>query len=218
MTAIRCGTTLANAGTLVFPNGERTLKSPTSCCGCSTTRPRPSAAPWRSCRRVDQFSFDDLRYTFSQEELPPGMTRTVVPARAVRAGPAHALSLGVPEPARKQIRQGADPHRRARIRGLLPRPVGHRSVRARRGILCQGRGSAANSAVCYVLQITAIDPVRMNLLFERFLSMERKEPPDIDVDFEHARREEVLQYVYEKHGRTAPRWSASTSASAGSSR
>ncbi|HYH96418.1 error-prone DNA polymerase, partial [Hyalangium sp.] len=70
-----------------------------------------------------------------------------------------------------------------------------------RGILCQGRGSAANSAVCYALQITAIDPVRMGLLFERFLSMERKEPPDIDVDFEHERREEVLQYVYEKHGR-----------------
>src|SRR5690606_415822 len=70
-----------------------------------------------------------------------------------------------------------------------------------RGILCQGRGSAANSAVCYALQITAIDPVRMGLLFERFMSMERKEPPDIDVDFEHERREEVLQYVYEKHGR-----------------
>ncbi|NRD68603.1 DNA polymerase III subunit alpha, partial [Corallococcus exiguus] len=69
------------------------------------------------------------------------------------------------------------------------------------GILCQGRGSAANSAVCYALGITAIDPVRMGLLFERFLSMERKEPPDIDVDFEHERREEVLQYVYEKHGR-----------------
>ncbi|NNC00583.1 DNA polymerase III subunit alpha, partial [Corallococcus exiguus] len=68
-------------------------------------------------------------------------------------------------------------------------------------ILCQGRGSAANSAVCYALGITAIDPVRMGLLFERFLSMERKEPPDIDVDFEHERREEVLQYVYEKHGR-----------------
>ncbi|RKG66536.1 error-prone DNA polymerase, partial [Corallococcus terminator] len=69
------------------------------------------------------------------------------------------------------------------------------------GILCQGRGSAANSAVCYALGITAIDPVRMGLLFERFLSMERREPPDIDVDFEHERREEVLQYVYAKHGR-----------------
>ena len=70
-----------------------------------------------------------------------------------------------------------------------------------RGILCQGRGSAANSAVCFVLGITAIDPVRMGLLFERFISAERGEPPDIDVDFEHERREEVLQYVYEQYGR-----------------
>ena len=71
-----------------------------------------------------------------------------------------------------------------------------------RGILCQGRGSAANSAVCYVLGITSIDPVRLNLLFERFISLERGEPPDIDVDFEHERREEVLQYVYERYGRS----------------
>src|SRR5690606_18076979 len=70
-----------------------------------------------------------------------------------------------------------------------------------RGILCQGRGSAANSITCYVLEITAIDPIRMNLLFERFLSRERKEPPDIDIDFEHERREEVIQYIYERYGR-----------------
>src|SRR5690606_3945544 len=70
-----------------------------------------------------------------------------------------------------------------------------------RGILCQGRGSAANSAVCYCLGITAIDPVRMDLLFERFISRERKEPPDIDLDIEHQRREEVIRYVYERWGR-----------------
>src|SRR5207247_8849595 len=68
-------------------------------------------------------------------------------------------------------------------------------------ILCQGRGSAANSAVCYCLGITEVDPARMNMLFERFLSKERNEPPDIDVDFEHQRREEVIQYIYEKYGR-----------------
>ena len=70
-----------------------------------------------------------------------------------------------------------------------------------KGILCQGRGSAANSAVCYVLGITSIDPVRSGLLFERFVSAERKEPPDIDVDFEHERREEVIQWIYERYGR-----------------
>src|SRR6185437_3638607 len=70
-----------------------------------------------------------------------------------------------------------------------------------KGILCQGRGSAANSAACYVLGITAIDPIQMDLLFERFLSAERGEPPDIDIDFEHERREEVIQYIYSKYGR-----------------
>jgi len=70
-----------------------------------------------------------------------------------------------------------------------------------RGILCQGRGSAANSAVCYALGITEVDPARMNLLVERFISRERREPPDIDVDFEHERREEVIQYIYAKYGR-----------------
>ena len=70
-----------------------------------------------------------------------------------------------------------------------------------RGILCQGRGSAANSAVCYVLGITAIDPERHDLLFERFVSQERREPPDIDVDFEHERREEVIQWIYDTYGR-----------------
>jgi error-prone DNA polymerase len=74
-------------------------------------------------------------------------------------------------------------------------------LRASRGILCQGRGSAANSAVCYCLGITEVDPARMTLLFERFISRERNEPPDIDVDFEHQRREEVIQYIYAKYGR-----------------
>ena len=72
---------------------------------------------------------------------------------------------------------------------------------ARRGILCQGRGSAANSAVCYCLGVTAVDPARIDVLFERFITAARNEPPDIDVDFEHERREEVIQYIYGKYGR-----------------
>ncbi len=108
---------------------------------------------------------------------------------------------GVPPEVRKQIEHELRSSRRWTSRATSWRSGTSSTSRATRGILCQGRGSAANSAVCYALQITAIDPVRMGLLFERFLSMERKEPPDIDVDFEHERREEVLQYVYEKHGR-----------------
>ena len=75
-----------------------------------------------------------------------------------------------------------------------------------KNILCQGRGSAANSAVCYCLGITEVDPARFDLLFERFISPERNEPPDIDVDFEHERREEVIQYIYERYGASAPGW------------
>ena len=87
------------------------------------------------------------------------------------------------------------------------RPTSSRSnpsfgLPARKDILCQGRGSAANSAVCFVLGVTSIDPVRQGLLFERFVSEERREPPDIDVDFEHERREEVIQWIYETYGRT----------------
>ena len=91
--------------------------------------------------------------------------------------------------------------RLARVRPLFPDRQLHRPVCAVKGILCQGRGSAANSAVCYVLGITAIDPVRSGLLFERFISAERREPPDIDVDFESERREEVIQWIYARYGR-----------------
>src|SRR5215204_4571114 len=103
-----------------------------------------------------------------------------------------------PDPAR------AEPHRSAGIRALLPDGEQHRSLRAIEGhpVPGQGRGSAANSAVCFVLGITSIDPVRSGLLFERFVSEERREPPDIDVDFEHERREEVIQWIYETYGRT----------------
>ncbi|MCA2980204.1 MAG: PHP domain-containing protein, partial [Myxococcaceae bacterium] len=200
MTCIRHGTTLAQAGTLVFPNAERTLKS------CDDMLALFHDDPECVGRTLElaggcAFSLDELKYSFSEEELPPGMDRQQYLAHLCEAGLRHRYPSGVPEAVRRQVEK-----ERALIGAL--EYEGYflalwdivRFARAR-GILCQGRGSAANSAVCYVLGITAIDPVRMGLLFERFLSMERKEPPDIDVDFEHERREEVLQYVYEKHGR-----------------
>ncbi|MBL8936774.1 MAG: error-prone DNA polymerase [Archangium sp.] len=200
MTAIRCGTTLANAGTLVFPNGERTLKSPDDMLRLFADAPE---AIGRTMEIVDgsTFSFDDLRYTFSEEELPPGMTRTEFLRDLCEQGLRIRYPSGIPDAARKQIEKELTLITALEYEGYFLALWDIVRFARARGILCQGRGSAANSAVCYVLQITAIDPVRMNLLFERFLSMERKEPPDIDVDFEHARREEVLQYVYEKHGR-----------------
>jgi error-prone DNA polymerase len=200
MTAIRLGTTLAKAGTLVFPNAERTLKSPAEVLALFPDAPE---AVGRTMEIVDgsSFSLDDLRYTFSEEELPPGMTRREFLAHLCEEGLRVRYPSGVPEAARRQVDKELSLIAALGYEGYFLALWDIVRFARSRGILCQGRGSAANSAVCYVLQITAIDPVRMNLLFERFLSMERREPPDIDVDFEHARREEVLQYVYEKHGR-----------------
>ena len=108
----------------------------------------------------------------------------------------------MPDKVRAKSRARARAHRRAAIRALFPhRPRHRRASRASKDILCQGRGSAANSAVCYCLGITEVDPSAGDLLFERFISAERNEPPDIDVDFEHERREEVIQYIYEQYGR-----------------
>ena len=200
MTAIRLGTTLATAGTLVFPNGERVLKSPDE-----MLRLFPDAPECvdRTMELVDgcSFSFDELHYTFSEEELPPGMNRRTYLEHLCEEGLRVRYPAGVPEAVRRQLEKELKLITTLKYEGYFLALWDIVRFARGRGILCQGRGSAANSAVCYLLQITSIDPVRMGLLFERFLSMERKEPPDIDVDFEHARREEVLQYVYEKHGR-----------------
>ncbi len=200
MTAIRLGTTLATAGTLVFPNGERVLKSPDDMLRLFPDAPE---CVGRTMELVDgcSFSFDELHYTFSEEELPPGMNRRTYLEHLCEEGLRVRYPAGVPEAVRQQLEKELNLITALEYEGYFLALWDIVRFARGRGILCQGRGSAANSAVCYLLQITSIDPVRMGLLFERFLSMERKEPPDIDVDFEHARREEVLQYVYEKHGR-----------------
>ncbi|HET6435438.1 MAG TPA: error-prone DNA polymerase [Xanthomonadaceae bacterium] len=199
MTAIRLRTTLAEAGRRLFPNGERHLRSRKALAAIY-----PRALLEESVRIADRcrFTFDeDLGYEYPHEIVPAGHTPTSWLRELVEAG------------ARERWPDGMD----AKTRGLVEKELAliatkryepffltvHDVVRfARsRGILCQGRGSAANSVVCYALGITAIDPARMDMLFERFLSLERDEPPDIDVDFEHERREEVIQYVYARYGR-----------------
>lgn len=200
MTAIRCGTTVERAGTLLFPNAERTLKGPEEMARLFADMPEVVGRTIEVSQAC-HFSMEELRYEFSREELPPGHTPQSYLVELVQRGLPVRYPAGVPEVVRRQI------HKELELIGTLDY-AGYflalwdvvRFARER-GILCQGRGSAANSAVCYALEITAIDPVRMGLLFERFLSAERREPPDIDVDFEHHRREEVLQYVYSKHGR-----------------
>ncbi|WP_296899560.1 error-prone DNA polymerase, partial [Thiohalocapsa sp.] len=147
------------------------------------------------------FTLDAVRYEYPQELVPAGETPSSHLRKLTEQGAAKRFPGGVPDKVRRQIEHELD-----LIEELAYAPfflTVHDIVRfARsRGILCQGRGSAANSAVCYCLGITEVDPARMDMLFERFVSRERNEPPDIDVDFEHHRREEVIQYVYAKYGR-----------------
>ncbi len=200
LTCIRDGCTLHAAGFRLFANAERHLKAPTEMARLFRDHPEAIAntiAVADACR----FSLDELRYEYPVDAVAGGRTPQEDLARLTWIGAAERYPEGVPDHVERSLR-----HELALIEQLAFAPyflTVHDIVRfARdRGILCQGRGSAANSAVCYCLGITAVDPARIELLFERFVSVERNEPPDIDVDFEHERREEVIQYVYRKHGR-----------------
>ena len=148
-----------------------------------------------------RFSLDELCYQYPLESVMPGQTPAQTLRQFTLEGAARRYPTGVPESVRQQIE-----HELALITELKYEMyflTVHDIVAfaRRRDILCQGRGSAANSVVCYCLGVTEVDPTRMNMLFERFISRERGEPPDIDVDFEHERREEVIQYIYAKYGR-----------------
>ena len=148
------------------------------------------------------FSLDELRYDYPVDPVPAGRTPQQELVRLAWAGAETRYPDGTPDKVRAQIT-----HELELIEELGFAPyflTVHDIVQFAedRGILCQGRGSAANSAVCYCLGITSVDPARMNVLFERFVSRERKEAPDIDIDFEHQRREEVIQYIYDTYGRT----------------
>ena len=148
------------------------------------------------------FSLDELRYEYPEEIVPEGHTPSTWLRALTEAGAIKRFASGVPPAVRATIE-----HELALIAQLKFDPYFLtvadivRWAREEQGILCQGRGSAANSAVCYCLGITEVDPARATLLFERFISAERNEPPDIDIDFEHQRREEVIQYIYRKYGR-----------------
>jgi error-prone DNA polymerase len=203
LTAIRLKTTIAQAGHALHPNGERHLRP-------LATLERLFPAAWLAetlaiaarCR----FSLDELRYEYPEEIVPAGETPAAYLRRLTEEGFARRFPAA-----------GTPPKDRAKVRALIERELAliaekryeaffltvYDIVKFARdhGILCQGRGSAANSAVCYCLGVTEVNPSCTEVLFERFISRERDEPPDIDVDFEHQRREEVIQYIYRKYGR-----------------
>jgi error-prone DNA polymerase len=198
LTAIRHNRPLSAMGHELASNGERHLRP-----ARQLARAYPPAMLTESVRiaRRCSFSLDELRYEYPEELVPPGHDPPSWLRSLVESGARARWPDGVPDQVSRAIE-----HELELIRTLAYEPyflTVHDIVAfaRRQGILCQGRGSAANSTVCYCLGITAVDPDRASLLFERFISKERNEPPDIDVDFEHDRREEVIQYVYRKYGR-----------------
>jgi error-prone DNA polymerase len=200
LAAVRHGCTVEEVRDRLLTNGERHLQERRR---IAERFAAASEAIVRTLEIADRcrFSLDELRYDYPEPDLPPGRSAAEHLSALAWKGARKRYPAGVPD----------------RVRGLLEHELalvaelGYEAyfltvfdlVRfaRRRGILCQGRGSAANSAICYCLGITSVDPGRMDVLFERFVSRERREAPDIDIDFEHQRREEVIQYVYETYGR-----------------
>jgi error-prone DNA polymerase len=199
MTAIRHRTTVARAGAHLFPNGERHLRTQRALAAIY-----PRALLEETARIAGRCRFSlasDLGYQYPRELVPAGHDAASWLRQLVEDGVRQRWPDGEGAEARALIEKEL---RLIRHKAYEPYFLTvHDIVRHARslGILCQGRGSAANSVVCFALGVTAIDPARMGLLFERFISEERNEPPDIDIDFEHERREEVIQYIYDRYGR-----------------
>ncbi len=203
MTAIRMGCTVAEAGHALYPNGERHLRRPRDLAAI-----HPPALLAETLRIAAQCTFHMkmLKYEYPHELVPESMSGDAQAylSQLTHAGASMRWPDGVSEKVRLQIEKELALIAFLKYEHffLTVEDIVRWARDQRPPILCQGRGSSANSAVCYCLGITAVDPEHGNLLFERFLSRERNEPPDIDVDFEHERREEVIQYVFRKYGRT----------------
>jgi error-prone DNA polymerase len=198
MTAIRVGKPVHECGYDLAPNAEQHLRSRLR---LANLYPDDALAATVDIASRCTFSLDELRYEYPDELVPAGFTPTAYLRQETYFGAQQRFPSGIPHTVQKQIEHELD-----LIADLQYEPyflTVYDIVRFARSqhILCQGRGSAANSAVCYCLGVTEVDPARGNMLFERFISKERGEPPDIDVDFEHQRREEVIQYIYRKYGR-----------------
>ncbi|MFN3659128.1 MAG: DNA polymerase III subunit alpha, partial [Pseudolabrys sp.] len=200
LTCIREKTTIDRAGRKLSANAERFLKPPVEMARLFRDAPEAIEETLVLSEALT-FSLDELRYEYSDEQMEGFTSAQEALAHLAYEGAARRYPQGVPARVRASIE-----HELKLIAQLEYAPyflTVHDIVRYARnqGILCQGRGSAANSAVCFCLGVTEVDPDRADLLFERFISPERREPPDIDVDFEHERREEVIQYIYRKYGR-----------------
>lgn len=200
VTAIGLGTTIEQLRAQRFANSQRHLRSLPDLRKIYRTVPSALAGTLEIADRCT-FRLDELRYEYPEELAPAGMTPLDYLKRLAWQGAKQRWPGGVPTPVVEALRHEFTLITELRYEAYFLTVWDLVRFARQRGILCQGRGSAANSVVCYCLGITSVDPERTEVLFERFISRERNEAPDIDVDFEHQRREEVLQYLYEKYGR-----------------
>ncbi|MFW5693941.1 MAG: error-prone DNA polymerase [Alkalispirochaeta sp.] len=200
MTCIRGGTTLDDSAETLLPNASFTVPTPTSMAHVYRDQPQWVAETRRVAERCT-FSLSEIQYRYPSETRPDGWSDIGWLRELTRVGAERRYPAGVPPRMSAQLERELELIEELDYSGYFLTMAEIVMFCRRKGILCQGRGSAANSIVCYCLGITAVDPVQMDLLFERFISRERAEPPDIDLDIEHRRREEVIQHVYEQYGR-----------------
>jgi len=201
LACLRRGVTLATAGTVIHPNDEHSLRAPRGFSDLYADDPEAVEMTTAIAARCT-FSLGEIRYRYPVERLPGDTDLAQHLNNLTYAGAAGRYPEGIPADVRAQVDKELALIHELQFEGYFLTMWEIVQFCRREQILCQGRGSAANSAVCYCLGITAVDPVRMGLLFERFLSRERNEPPDIDLDIEHSRREEAIQHVYQHYGRT----------------
>ncbi|MBU6285268.1 MAG: error-prone DNA polymerase [Proteobacteria bacterium] len=196
--AIARGLSVAELGCCALPNAEAHLRS-----RLVLAQRYPAAWLEASVEIAEKcdFSLDSLRYEYPREIVPQGYHPNTYLRLLCEQGIAQRYPMGAPASVHKQIDHELALIEELQYEAYFLTVADIVQFARAQGILCQGRGSAANSAVCYVLGVTEVDPARMSVLFERFISRERREPPDIDIDFEHQRREEVIQYLYRKYGR-----------------
>jgi error-prone DNA polymerase len=203
MTCILHKTTIQKAGFLLEANAERHLKSPAQMIRLFAEWPHAIRAT-RAVADACNFNLTELAYEYPRETVPAGYTPQEYLEELTWKGAQDRYPGGVPDAIKSTLRKELALIKKLDIAQYfltIEQIVDFARHQTKPEILCQGRGSAANSAVCYVLGITSVDPNKNDLLFERFISEERREPPDIDVDFEHERREEVIQHIYDKYGR-----------------
>jgi error-prone DNA polymerase len=202
LTCIREGLTIRNGGRRLAANAERHLKPAAEMARLFADRPDAVAESVAILDRI-AFRLDHIAYQYPDEPVPEGWEAQDWLEDLVRRGAAERFPQGVPAKLQASLQEELALIRECRYAHYFL--TVHDVVRHARSldppILCQGRGSAANSAVCWILGVTSVDPTKHDLLFSRFVSTERKEPPDIDIDFEHERREEVIDYIYKRYGR-----------------